>query len=358
MDSERTLLNEHEGCMKCHYFYTGHHSHSCPNSFPLGKGYKMLSLTDVLSAKKAKAIAKPVTKPIATTSATIEAVDSDNKVSTTAAILPDSPGKYNSDSDEDWDVSCHEVSCPPLHSKHLIWNCHIHSRMDDFPVKTHALLDNGVHLVLICPDLVDHLGLKKYHLHKPELIDIAISKEKKKTELYYYVKLSLSSLDSAWTSHVIKAIVTPGLCLPVILGLPWLERNSIVTDHATRTCIDKIKNYDLLNPPSIVPPLPPKPKLQEQIKIMEADKKLVLAELMMVVHDRLKNSKVKPEQVKEFDVAGTIHKHLDVLITQEQLDKQEKSLRTEYKVIFEPTLDASHNNLVQIIVKKFQIILQ
>lgn len=106
---------------------------------------------------------------------------------------------------------------------------------DDFPVKTRALIDNGAHLALIHPELVERLGLKKYRLHKPELVDVAFSKEKKKTELYYYVKLSLSSLDSSWTSRVVKAIVTPGLCVPVILGLPWLEWNSIVTDHAART---------------------------------------------------------------------------------------------------------------------------
>jgi hypothetical protein len=173
-------------------------------------------------------------------------------------------------------------------------------------------------------------------LHKPELVDVAFSKEKKKTELYYYVKLSLSSLDCAWTSRVVKAIVTPDLCLPIILGLPWLERNSIVTDHVARTCIDKINLYDLLNPPPIVPPLPPKPKLREQIKITKADKKLVLAELMMVVHDRLKNAKLRPEQVKDFNVAGAIRERLDVLITQEQLNKREKILKAEFKEIFEP----------------------
>ena len=30
LHSEQTLLNEHEGCTKCHCFYAGHHSQSCP----------------------------------------------------------------------------------------------------------------------------------------------------------------------------------------------------------------------------------------------------------------------------------------------------------------------------------------
>ena len=140
-DAERTLLNEHDGCTKCRRFYTDHRSQSCPNRFPLGKGYKTLAVTDALSAKKSKAVAKAVPKPIATTSSTIESVDSDNKISATAAILPDSPGDYTSDSDEDWDVSRHEVSGLPHRSKHLIWNCQIHSLTDDFPVKMRALIE-------------------------------------------------------------------------------------------------------------------------------------------------------------------------------------------------------------------------
>lgn len=173
-------------------------------------------------------------------------------------------------------------------------------------------------------------------MHTPELVDITFSEEKKKTQLYYYVKLALSSLDSAWTSHIVKAVVTPGLCLAIILGLPWLEKNNIITDHAAQTCIDKIKLYDLLNPPHVAPPLLQKPKLWEQIKATKADKKLALAELMMVCHNHLHNTKLKPEKVKDFDVAGAIHDCLDVLVTQEQLNKQEKILKTKYKAIFEP----------------------
>ncbi|EDR15934.1 uncharacterized protein LACBIDRAFT_321022 [Laccaria bicolor S238N-H82] len=127
----------------------------------------------MLTAKKSKAVAKSDTKPVAATSASIEAVNSEDELAAMAAIPPNPPSRNGLDSDEDWDVSCY------------------------------------------------HLGLKKYCLKEPKLFDVAFSNEKKKTQLYYYVKLSLSSLDSAWTSHVVKAVVTPSLCLPVILHLPW-----------------------------------------------------------------------------------------------------------------------------------------
>jgi len=78
--------------------------------------------TDTLVAKKAKAIAKPTVKAVAATSAIVETISSDDEVSMVAAVLPDSPGEYNLDSDGDWDVSHHEVSLS-IHVDHLIWNC-------------------------------------------------------------------------------------------------------------------------------------------------------------------------------------------------------------------------------------------
>ena len=111
------LLNKYEGCTKCQNFYSGHQSQPCPNGFPLVKGYKTVPLTDVLPAKKAKAVAKSIAKAVA---ATMEAVNSDVEVLTTAASLLDSPGKYESDSSEDWNIlSDHNVSAS-LHAKHFI----------------------------------------------------------------------------------------------------------------------------------------------------------------------------------------------------------------------------------------------
>jgi len=333
-DAECTLLKENDGCTKCRQFYAGHWSRSCPDSFLQGKEYKTLTAADMLAAKKAKAISKPNIKAVAATSTTIEAVNSDEEVSAAATVLPESSHENNSDSDKDWDVSHHEVS-PEIHAKHLIWNCQIHSLTNDFPVRTCTLIDNGTHLVLICPELMEQLRLKIHKLHKPELIDVAFSKEVNKTELYDYVKLSLMSLDVVWTSKSVRAIITPGLCMPIILSLPWLIHNTIVTDHAACTCIDKVTQYDLLNPKPILPP-PPKLKVKEQIKNTKANKKLVLAELMMVCNDRLKNLKLKPEEVKAFDIAGAVQECIEILAGKESLMKHENKLKAEFKPVFEP----------------------
>ena len=113
-DNERTLLNAHDGCTKCCRFYMDHHSQACSEGFPSGKGYKTLTVTDALMAKKGKAIAKSSAKPVAATSASIKAIDSEDELAATAAILPNSADELASDSDEDWDVSCREVIPIPL----------------------------------------------------------------------------------------------------------------------------------------------------------------------------------------------------------------------------------------------------
>ena len=173
-EGERSLLNEHDGCMKCRRFYIGHRSHDCTLGFPTLKGYKTLTIADALAAKKSKATSAKPAKPV---SATIVAVDSsDEEISAAAAVLPDLSGAYTSDSEEDADVSHRDVSAP-LRAKHLFWNCQIHGLIDDFPVKIKALIDNGAHLVLICPELVAELGLKKYRLREPEIVDVALKND-------------------------------------------------------------------------------------------------------------------------------------------------------------------------------------
>lgn len=344
LDSERTLLNNHDGCTKCRRFYVNHKSRDCPFGFPAGKDYKTLSVNDALTAKKAKnapsasASTKPNAKAVAATAPSSE--DENDEPSTITAVLP-SIIDYSSNSDEDNDLSIHDVSAP-VKSKHLIWHCQIHGLTTDFPVKTRALIDNGAHLVLIHPDLVDKLKLKKRRLHTPEPVDVALNNGlNSRSELHEYVKLSLTSLDLLWTSKTVKALIAPNLCMPVILGLPFLIHNTIVTDHAACSCIDKSTNYNLLNPLPISPPPSPKPRLCEQLKETKADKKLVLSELLMVCNDRFKIHKLRPKVTENFNVAAAIRDHIVILSSQEKLSKIEANLKLEFKEVFEPIPHAS-----------------
>ena len=241
LDSECTLLNNHNGCTKCHKFYVGHKCRDCPSGFPNGKDYKTLSITDALAAKKPKKPSSASTLTKATTKAVAEttpASDDENEdPSAVAAVLP-SIIEYSSDSDEDNDLSICNVSVP-VKSKHLIWHCQIHG-LTDFPVKTCVLINNRAHVMLICPELVHELNLEIRRLKTPEIIDVALKNgHNSHSELHEYIKLSLTSLDCSWTSKTVKALIVPNLCMPVILGLPLLIHNNIVMDHAAHSCIDK-----------------------------------------------------------------------------------------------------------------------
>jgi len=179
LDAECTSLNEHKGCTKCRKFYVNHRLRDCPPGFPKGKGYKTLTITDALTAKWGRntststTISKPTSKPVA---ATTPSSDDDNEeLSMIAAILP-SVSDYSSDSKED-NLTIRDVSAP-IKSKHLVWHCQVHGLTNDFPVKTCALIDNGADLVLICPELVAELNLKKHRLHTPEPVDVALKMDR------------------------------------------------------------------------------------------------------------------------------------------------------------------------------------
>ena len=62
-----------------------------------------------------------------------------------------------------------------------------------------------------------------------------------------WVKLRLYDPNDSWTARTVHAVVMPGLCTDIILGLPFLHMNRIVIDHEQNTCIAKEVNYDLLN---------------------------------------------------------------------------------------------------------------
>ena len=74
-----------------------------------------------------------------------------------------------------------------------------------------------------------------------------------------------------------------------------------------------MNSYDLLSPSVVKPPPPPELPMHQQLKEMKAEKKLMLAEYLMVCNDKHKNSKYKMEHVKEFNVAGAIQ-HIEVLV--------------------------------------------
>ena len=122
-----------------------------------------------------------------------------------------------------------------------------------------------VHVMLIHTDLVMKLGFCHRLLPEPETVDVAVksSNALSYTTLTEWVKLFITSLDDQWTFWTVHALIALNLCTSIILRLPFLTHNSIVTNHAAHTCINKWKNYDLLNPLCLPLPKCKRPKLKD-----------------------------------------------------------------------------------------------
>jgi len=258
----------------------------CPNDFPDGKNYKKITSTcdAARNAPKKERKSYPLAKGkgVATVAAVVNdemSTLSEEEDDFVSAVMPSAI--LGNGSFSEGDVS------PLLHSKHFVTKFQIAANHLDFPLTFASLIDNGAHLVLMCPEVADELCLER-HLKEPETVSIAIEDgKKKKMTLYHFVKFTVTSLDNVWTLKTIHALIAPGLCMPIILGLPFLIHNDIVTDHAERSCIDKKTGYNFLNPPLVSPPAPPRKRAIDQIKFIKSAKKAALTELKEVCRQQL-----------------------------------------------------------------------
>jgi hypothetical protein len=145
--------------------------------------------------------------------ATIEEVDS-KEDDIVAAFTPSAlrNGTDSGGSDEVSDIA-------PLECKHFVWQCLIEGPLLEFPLKISSLVDNGCHLVLIRPDVVEKLGLEIFTLETPKTVDVAIRNHDKKEKkvLENYVILDATSLDQQWGSKCVHALITQNLCIPSFL---------------------------------------------------------------------------------------------------------------------------------------------
>ena len=140
---------------------------------------------------------------------------------------------------------------PPLTILNLYWNASAPEH-NGFLVPVKAMIDNGAHIVLIRPDVVDTLRLEQKQVRIPQMINVVMKDEKKEKKiepvlLLHYILLSLSTVDNSWTSKAVRTVIAPGFCMKVLLGLPFLIHNRIVVDHELLSTIVKDTSIDLLN---------------------------------------------------------------------------------------------------------------
>ena len=151
-----------------------------------------------------------------------------------------------------------------------------------------------------------------------------------------WVKLHLYDPSNFWTSKTVCTIITPSLCTPVILGLPFLTHNTIIVDHMARTATDKSTGFNLLHPSPPPPPPPPKQKLKDFFAKLKEDRKLMVAELKMICTEQQCKIRNHFEPVKPVDCVTAICQCIEELNTHKQLNCLSDSIKSKYKDVFDP----------------------
>jgi len=304
-NAERELLRAHAGCFKCRKFYVTHRSTDCPDGFPPGEGYKTLVERDALAAK-------PINKKSSVGVPTGRVV---NAVMPVSAVLGE-----GTDSGEE--------CVAPLTTPHFLWDCLLDGPKLQSSLRVQALIDHGSHVVLIDDALVDRLGLRRRRLNRPMEVSVALQGDAKNSfSLSEYVKLACSSLDSIWTSRVVRALIAPGLCTPLLLGGPFLSHNKIVIDHQARTCIAKDDGYDLLHPPDLSPPPPCATAL---LPLLYDYKRAVVGELNCILPELRDIVEESCEPVNGLHVVTMVKDRIEVLASVEELRKLDATMKQKF----------------------------
>ncbi|KAJ3805008.1 hypothetical protein F5876DRAFT_52550 [Lentinula aff. lateritia] len=225
----------------------------------------------------------------------------------------------------------------PFELPHFIWDAKL--RGSSFSTEYPLLIDNGCPFVLIRADVVTALGLKSHHLHKPQEMSVAMSEGSPSIfTASSYCKVGLKDPSGAWTSHSVRALIVPSLCFPMILGIPFLAHNFLVTDYAAHTVIDKTSGFDLMNPSMPCPhPIPSSPtqRHHEILSTYEDTlelKKSVLLELNCYFcnHPRLRAS----DLVLPFNVAAAVHARVECLTELDWLHTLGEDVKARFKDVF------------------------
>ena len=66
-------------------------------------------------------------------------------------------------------------------------------------------------------------------------------------EFTHFVKLKLYDYSDVYIAKTIHTVISPTLCVIVLLGLPFWKHNNIVIDVNCHTTIDKHNNFNLLH---------------------------------------------------------------------------------------------------------------
>ena len=369
---EGSLLINNHGCTKCRRVYVFHTKFECPNDFPKGTSYKPITQAGVDAArhahenktKKTIGAVTPATLTMGPSSHPVAAIMGyalnpvGYQANYSSAVLSDKEDEDELDSSEVHgrlaaiveDVNnvapdslnllkADSEFVAPLMVPHMFWHASA-SAPNSLPIQFDCLLDIGLHLVIIREQLVKDLNLHHRKLHEPIVSELAMQPDGPKfLKFTHFVKLKLYDSSGTYIAKTIHAVISPTLCAPVPLGLPFLKHNNIVIDANCCTAIDKKNNFNLLHPSS-----PPKKKdvkatlwfNYEAHKTILNLRSALLTEMKEKFTTKQKVDYYRTQKLMKGDIIGAVHERLEELTTQDQLKRMGREIFNKYKRVFEP----------------------
>lgn len=162
------------------------------------------------------------------------------------------------------------------------------------------------------------------------------------TRLTEYVELEPAAVDGRWISQKVKAIIAPGCCSEIILGMPFLSHNQIVIDHEYRTCIAKKEKVDLLNP--VIPEkiesyrIKNKVELKKGLRRMRNEANIARKPMMLELKAlcALRKCQQEFEDVKDFEVVAAVRVRVESLAIEIEYAERESKVKESFPDLFKP----------------------
>ena len=248
------------------------------------------------------------------------------------------------DSDLLWDSTDSVSTNVPFVFPHLPWLCSIDSLAPWHLAWVHtiALFDHGSPTVLINTLLIAKLHLKQKCLPNPFPVSTAFFESTLNIPcpsdqicLTEWVKLKLYNWNNLYATHTVWALITPSLCHPIILGLPFMHHNDITINVQHGSAIDNNHSFNLLNPTSRPVPIP-KCTLKDSIAINIENHKHFMHELQTTCACIRPLVEARCEKLSKPNFITAICEHIEQLLGQEILTKLNDDVKDTYVNIFWP----------------------
>lgn len=326
-DTERDLLRHHQGCFKCRRFHVHHRTANCPNGFPPGAGYQLLTEA-MANAARPRGV-----NAVAAVDVGGELAQPEGVATAVAAVMPAITTVLGDGTESD------EECVAPFHTPHLLWDCLLDGPRVSTHEKTRALIDSGSHTVLIDSRLVNRLALHRRMLPTPLEISLAMGGGEGRLVMREWVKIAPSTVSSSWKSHPVRAIIAENLICPVILGRPFLKINQFIVDHAIPSCVSKTDGIDLLNEiktttnESSETRLTKEAPKQKQTRSTPADSEQQ-TQLLKELKQRTKGTKRQldrgADEQRLRTVLAAIRTQVELLVNAEQLQRLNDEMRKRF----------------------------